>query len=88
MEQSPEWCYAQTEAAKVRMLYNARVYLCTIASTSHLLRECGALFDNEVQLHTVIVDESGCTPESSTAMLLRLKPHNLILTGTTSSSRL
>jgi hypothetical protein len=33
------------------------------------------------QVHTVIVDEGGCTPESSTALFLRLSPSNLILIG-------
>ena len=32
-------------------------------------------------VHTVIVDECGCTPESSTALLLKLAPSNLILVG-------
>lgn len=32
-------------------------------------------------VNTVIVDECGCTPESSTALLLRLNPRNLILIG-------
>ena len=34
-----------------------------------------------MQVHTVIVDESGCTAESSVALLLKLKPLNLILVG-------
>lgn len=29
----------------------------------------------------MIVDECGCTQESSTALLLRLKPRNLVLVG-------
>lgn len=35
----------------------------------------------ELRVHTVIVDECGCTPESSTALLLRLQPANLVLVG-------
>eukprot|EP00959_Pyramimonas_sp_CCMP1952_P351525 7365071-Pyramimonas_sp.AAC.1 len=38
---------------------------------------------HDVRVHTAIVDESGCVSESCTALLLRLKPANLVLVGET-----
>lgn len=59
-----------------------QVFLCTIASTSRLLSLWKYLFrPDSVEMHTVIVDESGCTTESSIALILRLNPRNLILVG-------
>lgn len=37
--------------------------------------------DADLSVHTVIVDECGCTPESSTALLVNLRPQNLLLIG-------
>jgi len=59
----------------------AQVLLCTIASTSRLLREWEEKCTAPLTIHTAIVDECGCTPESSTALLLKLNLTNLILVG-------
>ena len=59
----------------------AQVLLCTIASTSRLLREWEEKCTTPLTIHTAIVDECGCTPESSTALLLKLNLTNLILVG-------
>jgi hypothetical protein len=69
------------------VLESSELILCTIASTVRLMREWedadkehnGALGSFEV--HTAIIDECGCTPESSVALLLRLQPSNLVLVG-------
>ena len=55
--------------------------LCTIAATGRLIREWDEATYQPLRVHTVIVDECGCTPESSTALLVRLEPANLILVG-------
>jgi|AntAceMinimDraft_1070359.scaffolds.fasta_scaffold14458_2 hypothetical protein len=70
-------------AASVRgaLMQNCQLILCTIASTSRLIREWEEHVQAPLQVHTVVVDECGCTPESSTAMLLNLRPHNLVLLG-------
>ena len=70
-------------AAEVRgdLMQKCQLILCTIASTARLLREWEEHVQAPLQVHTVIVDECGCTPESSTAMLLNLRPHNLVLLG-------
>eukprot|EP00931_Biecheleriopsis_adriatica_P064713 TRINITY_DN39439_c0_g1_i3.p1 TRINITY_DN39439_c0_g1~~TRINITY_DN39439_c0_g1_i3.p1 ORF type:complete len:928 (-),score=251.86 TRINITY_DN39439_c0_g1_i3:2-2689(-) len=78
---SPEWCRQQTQAGKEQVLARSRVFLCTIASTSRMLREWEEATGEDLRVHTVIVDECGCTPESSTALLLRLRPSNLVLVG-------
>ena len=78
---SPEWCTTQTEISKMRTIGKARIILCTIASTSGFLRECGGMFDGNMQVHIIIVDEAGCTTESAMALLFRLRPRNLILIG-------
>lgn len=59
----------------------ARILLCTVASTSRMVREWDEHQDAPLRLHTVIVDECGCTSESSLALLLRFTPKNLILLG-------
>jgi len=64
-----------------RVMGEAQIILCTIASTSRLLREWEEQVGDDLNVHTVIVDECGCTAESSIGMLLRLKPRNLILVG-------
>eukprot|EP00434_Breviolum_minutum_P001317 symbB.v1.2.001158.t1/scaffold47.1/size388503/13 len=46
-----------------------------------MLREWEEAMGSELHVHTVVVDECGCTPESSTALLLRLRPSNLVLVG-------
>jgi hypothetical protein len=38
--------------------------LCTIASTSRLIREWEENVGEPLVVHTVIVDECGCTPEA------------------------
>ena len=58
-----------------------QLILCTIASTSRLLREWEEFVAKPLLVHTVIVDECGCTPESSTALLLNLRPRNMVLLG-------
>ncbi|CAE7362521.1 SETX [Symbiodinium natans] len=78
---SPEWCSQRTQATKEATLHEARILLCTIASTSRMLREWEEAMGTELRVHTVVVDECGCTPESSTALLLRLQPANLVLVG-------
>ena len=63
------------------ILGNANIILCTIASTSRLLREWQEVCGKKPRIHTVIVDECGCTTESSMALLIRLNPTNLIMVG-------
>ena len=75
---------AALEAAKsVRgdLMEKCQLVLCTIASTSRLLREWEEHVKQPLRVHTVVVDECGCTPESSTALLLNLRPQNLVLLG-------
>ena len=78
---SPEWCATRTDIGKFRAIGRAKVVLCTIASTSTLLRECGHIFDGDSKIHTVIVDEAGCVTEAEMALLIRLQPKNVILVG-------
>eukprot|EP00928_Gymnodinium_smaydae_P075244 TRINITY_DN5824_c0_g1_i1.p1 TRINITY_DN5824_c0_g1~~TRINITY_DN5824_c0_g1_i1.p1 ORF type:complete len:1306 (-),score=362.37 TRINITY_DN5824_c0_g1_i1:108-4025(-) len=78
---SPEWCKQQQASSKQAVLDRSRIFLCTIASSSRLLREWEEVQGSPLSVHTVIVDECGCTPESSTALLLRLRPKNLVLVG-------
>lgn len=63
------------------ILGNSNIILCTIASTGRLLREWTEVCGKAPKIHTVIVDECGCTTESSTALLIRLNPTNLIMVG-------
>lgn len=68
--------------AHKQAMVEAEIYLCTIASTSRMIREWEESSPGEpLKMHTIIVDECGCTPESSIALLLRLTPQNLILVG-------
>eukprot|EP00435_Cladocopium_sp_Y103_P023344 s762_g5.t1 len=78
---APKWCEQRAQESKEAVLVSARVFLCTIASTSRMLREWEEAMGSELHVHTVVVDECGCTPESSTALLLRLRPNNLVLVG-------
>jgi len=66
---------------KADVLRNSHIMLCTIASTSRLLREWEENCQEPLQTHTVIVDECGCTTESSVALLMRMDPKNLIMVG-------
>lgn len=67
---------------KGELMMGCRLILCTIASVSRLLREWEEhASGNPLVVHTVIVDECGCTPESSTALLLNLRPENVVLLG-------
>ena len=75
---------AALEAAKSvqgDLMEKCQLVLCTIASTSRLLREWEEHVKQPLRVHTVVVDECGCTPESSTALLLNLRPQNLVLLG-------
>ena len=63
------------------LMEKCQLILCTIASTSRLLREWEEFVAKPLLVHTVIVDECGCTPESSTALLLNLRPRNMVLLG-------
>ena len=70
------------ESVRGDLMSRCRLILCTIASTSRLLREWEEFAPRTpLDVHTVIVDECGCTPESSTALLLNLRPKNLVLLG-------
>ena len=70
------------ESVRGDLMSRCRLILCTIASTSRLLREWEEFAPHApLDVHTVIVDECGCTPESSTALLLNLRPRNLVLLG-------
>ena len=69
------------DECQLEILQNCNVILCTIASTSRLLREWQDVCGENLCIHTVIVDECGCTTESSTALLLRLNPTNLMIVG-------
>ena len=70
------------EDVQADVLGSARIVLCTVASTGRFIRDWQEQRpDDPLVVHTVIVDECGCTPESSTALLLKLEPTNLILVG-------
>lgn len=59
-------------ACKSDVLLNSRIMLCTIATTSGMLKEWEETCPGGLlHTHTVIVDESGCTTESSVALLMR-----------------
>ncbi|KAJ1490723.1 P-loop containing nucleoside triphosphate hydrolase protein, partial [Baffinella frigidus] len=66
---------------KSEVLQGTQIFLATIASTSRLLKEWEENVGEDLVIHTVIVDECGCTTESSVALLARLNPQNLILVG-------
>lgn len=66
---------------KADVLRNSHIMLCTIASTNRLLREWEENCREPLHTHTVIVDECGCTTESSVALLMRMDPKNLIMVG-------
>jgi hypothetical protein len=85
-----EWCRrvvktaslmseVQVDECKGDVMQSAQILLCTIASTSRLLREWEEQCGEPLVTHTVIVDECGCTSESSVALLMRLRPMNLIM---------
>eukprot|EP00913_Durusdinium_trenchii_P009880 g9273.t1 len=78
---TPQWWEKRAQESKGQVLVSAKVFLCTIASTSRMLREWEEAMGSQLHVHTVVVDECGCTPESSTALLLRLRPANLVLVG-------
>ena len=59
---SPAWCRQRQSASKQQVLGSARVFLCTIASTSRMIREFEEITSETLKVHTVIVDECGCTP--------------------------
>ena len=69
------------KSVKCALMDDCQLILCTIASTSRLLREWEEHVKTPLRVHTVVVDECGCTPESSTALLLNLRPKNLVLLG-------
>ena len=66
---------------KSDVLRNSLIMLCTIASTGRLLREWEENCREPLNTHTVIVDECGCTTESSVALLMRMEPRNLVMVG-------
>jgi superfamily I DNA and/or RNA helicase len=66
---------------KEEVLSRSLIMLCTIASTGRLLREWEENCSQPLNTHTVIVDECGCTTESSVALLMRMDPKNLIMVG-------
>ena len=78
---SHDWCSTRAEINKLRAVGRAKVILCTISSSSTLLRECGSLLEEDMRIHTVIVDEAGCATEAEIALLFRFRPKNLILVG-------
>ena len=64
------------------LLARARVFVATIASCWRVLETWGELaMPDALEMHTVVVDECGCTAESSTALLASLRPKNLLLVG-------
>eukprot|EP00741_Cyanophora_paradoxa_P022562 tig00000248_g21787.t1 len=63
------------------VLRTSRVYLSTIAATGSILRDLGENQVKDVTIHTAIVDEAACTPETSIPLLLRLGARNLVLVG-------
>ncbi|KAJ1488371.1 AAA domain-containing protein [Baffinella frigidus] len=73
----------EKRVSKVILGQQTQVFLCTIASSSRLIGLWRNFFGEScpLEVHTVIVDECGCSTESSIALLLRLKPSNLILVG-------
>ena len=75
--------YAETEAegCKGEVLRRATILLCTIASTSRMMREWEEHVDGPLSVHTAIIDECGCTAEASVGLLLRMQLRNLILVG-------
>eukprot|EP01060_Flectonema_neradi_P020183 TRINITY_DN276_c1_g1_i2.p1 TRINITY_DN276_c1_g1~~TRINITY_DN276_c1_g1_i2.p1 ORF type:complete len:1185 (+),score=214.20 TRINITY_DN276_c1_g1_i2:85-3639(+) len=59
-----------------------RVFLCTVASSVRLYTDYLQCHDDlSFKVDSVIVDESGCTSEASTAVLLKLTPNQLMLFG-------
>lgn len=67
--------------AKLEILIEADILVGTIASGPRMMREWEDVTEEPLTCDTIVVDECGCTPESSVAMLLRLEPRNLILVG-------
>jgi len=70
-----------TQDSRGDVMGGSLILLCTIASTSRLLREWEESVGEPLVTHTVIVDECGCTTESSVALLMRLRPQNLLMVG-------
>lgn len=86
----------QTKAARRKIVAAARVLVSTVASAGGIFRlaldddeddHVGGRGGRQrprpsaVDIHTVIVDEAGCAPESCVPLLLELRPRNLICVG-------
>jgi len=59
----------------------ARVFVASVASCGKVLREYKNYMEQDLRVHTVIVDECGCVKESSTALLANLYPQSFLLVG-------
>lgn len=59
----------------------ARVFVASVASCGKVLREYENYMEQDLRVHTVIVDECGCVNESSTALLANLYPESFLLVG-------
>ncbi|KAJ9461569.1 Regulator of nonsense transcripts 1-like protein [Diplonema papillatum] len=61
---------------------NTRVFVCTVAASVRLYTDYVQCHnDSNFTVDTVVVDECGCTSETATAVLLKLKPRQLLLLG-------
>lgn len=59
----------------------ARVFVASVASCGKVLRDYENYMEEDLRVHTVIVDECGCVNESSTALLANLYPQSFLLVG-------
>ena len=71
----------EREAAKKRVLANARVLLCTLHSIPRLQKLYASATGAELQVHTAFVDEAGCMTEAAVPLILSLRPSNVFLIG-------
>eukprot|EP01065_Artemidia_motanka_P000019 TRINITY_DN10004_c0_g4_i1.p1 TRINITY_DN10004_c0_g4~~TRINITY_DN10004_c0_g4_i1.p1 ORF type:complete len:1118 (+),score=324.98 TRINITY_DN10004_c0_g4_i1:352-3354(+) len=75
--------FGNLRKAMLKQLWDgARVLLCTVAATVRLFQEYAQSHDDaELSVDTVVIDECGCTSEASVAVLLGLRPQQLLLVG-------
>uniref|UniRef100_A0A6A7G2U3 Expressed protein n=1 Tax=Hirondellea gigas TaxID=1518452 RepID=A0A6A7G2U3_9CRUS len=73
---------SERDIVKRLILRNARVLLSTISSTGKMTAELvQTLGASNSQIHTALIDEAGCMEEISMAVILKLRPKNVILVG-------
>eukprot|EP01062_Namystynia_karyoxenos_P006175 TRINITY_DN1215_c0_g2_i1.p1 TRINITY_DN1215_c0_g2~~TRINITY_DN1215_c0_g2_i1.p1 ORF type:complete len:1002 (+),score=239.53 TRINITY_DN1215_c0_g2_i1:76-3006(+) len=69
------------EAVRARILREAQVVLATCAHLPRLLNEYDERCGEPLGAHTVIVDEAGCTADTTAALFFACSPRNLLLVG-------